>query len=100
MSVIGPVDYQENLEDFLNAQIRLNFIITIPIAVLFIAAGRILFSTGVIDSHLSMVLVTAGLAMPFMFFLWVVRRTFYVRQQQVGALFSSALYAFLMMGGL
>jgi hypothetical protein len=100
MSVIGPANYQENLEEYLHAQIRLNFIITIPIAILFFLAGRILLSTGVIDSRLSQVLVAAGLAMPFIFFLWVVRRTFYVRQQPVGALSSSVLYAFLMMGGL
>jgi len=100
MSVIGPANYQENLEEYLHAQIRLNFIITIPIAILFFLAGRILLSTGVIDTRLSQVLVAAGLAMPFIFFLWVVRRTFYVRQQPVGALSSSVLYAFLMMGGL
>jgi O-antigen/teichoic acid export membrane protein len=100
MSVIGPANYQENLEDYLNSQIRLNFIITIPIAILFILVGRILLSLGVVDTYLSQVLVAAGLAMPFLFFLWVVRRTFYVRQQPMGALFSSVLYAVLMMSGL
>jgi O-antigen/teichoic acid export membrane protein len=100
MSVIGPAIYQENLEDYLHAQIRLNFIITIPIAIMFFLAGRILQATGVIDSRLSQVLVAAGLAMPFIFFLWVVRRAFYARRQPVGALSSSILYAFFMMGGL
>ncbi len=100
MSVIGPSDYPGELDDYLYAQIRLNFIITIPVALLFALAGRALLWGGMVDAYLSQVLVAAGLALPFIFFLWVVRRTFYVRQQQKGALFSSALYALLLMGGL
>jgi O-antigen/teichoic acid export membrane protein len=100
MSVIGPANYPEELENYLNAQIRLNFIITMPIALLITLAGGTLLSVGVINPWLSRVLITAGLALPFIFFLWVVRRTFYVRQQPTGALFSSVLYAVLLMGGL
>jgi O-antigen/teichoic acid export membrane protein len=100
MSVIGPSNYPEELDDYLYAQIRLNFILTIPIALLLALAGKILLWVGMIDSYLSLVLVAAGLALPFILFLWVVRRTFYVRQQSKGALFSSVAYAILLMGGL
>jgi O-antigen/teichoic acid export membrane protein len=100
MSVIGPSHYPGELDDYLYAQIRLNFIITIPVAFLFALTGKILLWGGVVDAYLSQVLVAAGLALPFMLFLWVVRRTYYVRQQPNGALFSSALYAILLMGGL
>jgi O-antigen/teichoic acid export membrane protein len=100
MSVIGPADYPGELDEYLYAQIRLNFIITIPIALLFALTGKILLWGGLVDPYSSQVLVAAGLALPFIFFLWVVRRTFYVRQQPTGALFSSAVYAILLMGGL
>jgi O-antigen/teichoic acid export membrane protein len=100
MSVIGPADYPGELDEYLYAQIRLNFIITIPIALLFALTGKILLWGGLVDPYLSQVLVAAGLALPFIFFLWVVRRTFYVRQQPTGALFSSALYAIFLLGGL
>jgi O-antigen/teichoic acid export membrane protein len=100
MSVIGPSHYPGELDEYLYVQIRLNFIITIPVALLFALAGKALLWGGVVDNYLSQVLVTAGLALPFILFLWVVRRSFYVRQQPNGALFSSALYAILLMGGL
>jgi O-antigen/teichoic acid export membrane protein len=100
MSIIGPANYSEDLDEFLHAQIRLNFIITIPIALLLFMIGFVLQFIGTIDSWMSRVLISAGLALPFIFFLWVVRRTFYVRRQLKGALFSSVLYAFLVLGGL
>src|SRR3972149_2929972 len=100
MSVIGPANYANRLDDYLGQQIRLNFVLTVPLGLLMAALGWFVLVAGLGDPWLSRSLIGAGMALPFMLFLWVIRRAFYVAQRPMGALISSVLYATTLLSAL
>ncbi|MCX6026925.1 MAG: polysaccharide biosynthesis C-terminal domain-containing protein [Chloroflexi bacterium] len=93
MSIIGPANYADRLDQYLGQQIRLNFALTVPLGIVMAGSGWLLQVTGTGDPWLSRSLIGAGIALPFMLFLWVTRRAFYVIQRPMGALRSSVIYA-------
>jgi len=100
MSVIGPANYTDRMSAYLDRQIRLHFALTIPAGLLTAATGAALLAARVGDEWLAQALVGAGLALPFMLFLWTVRRMFYVVQRQAGALISSTAYLLILFPGI
>jgi O-antigen/teichoic acid export membrane protein len=100
MSVIGPARYPVHMRAFLSGQIRLHFLLTIPLGSLIALSGAGLLAIGMGDGWLPRALVGSGLALPFMLFLWMVRRMFYILQRPGAALLASGVYAATLLGGL
>jgi O-antigen/teichoic acid export membrane protein len=100
MSVIGPANYAGRMAVYLDRQIHLHFRFSLPVGLLTAAAGAILLAAKLGDQWLAAALVGAGLSLPFILFLWVARRMFYVVQRPAGALLSSCMYSVLLFSGL
>lgn len=99
MSVLGPGSYSHQMEAYLDAQIRLNFVLTLALSILMTLVGMILSIIHKGDPTLWRALVGGSLALPFILFLWTIRRIFYVVKRPASAMFSSGLYMLFLGAG-
>lgn len=95
ISILGPSRFAENKEEYFASQLRIHFLVTIPLSILFGLCGILLTSNLFRQTFLS-----ASLALPFMLLTWLARRTYYSNHQPLGAFVCSLLYALTLMVGL
>lgn len=93
MSVLGPVNYSNQLKNYLAHQYKLHFMVTIPVGML----GFLIFWRGrvLISSHqnvLSDLAIMMGV-LPFLLVSWVLRRIVYVLQLPALSALASGIYA-------
>ena len=99
MSVLGPALYADRIETYLSTQIRLHFVLTVPIALLMCITGIGLQATRQINPLLTPALIGSGLAFPLILLTWTVRRVFYTLGSPAKALYVSILYMLLLIPG-
>ena len=96
MTILGPANYSENIHAFVVTQIKIHFPFTAAMGLFLVIAGYLFpQASGFRD-----VLVSAGLSLPFLLLLWLVRRAFYVMQKPQRAMLSSFLYSMFLTIGL
>lgn len=95
MTILGPSKYSGHLRAFIFTQLRIHFPFTALMGGLMVAVGCTLRQSPMFGG----VLMGAGLALPFLLLIWLVRRAFYVIQKPSGALLSSSLYAIFLAVG-
>lgn len=100
MSVIGPAQHSDKLYQYMAGQIRLHFVLTLPIGLLVAITGWLLLTTQVGSAWLAKTLIGLGIAFPFLLLQWLVRRMFYIMERPSYAMFSSISYAILLLTGL
>jgi O-antigen/teichoic acid export membrane protein len=96
MTILGPSKYPERLRTFIFTQLQIHFPFAALMGGLMIVAGWMFRQSPTFSS----VLISTGLALPFLLLIWLVRRAFYVIQKPSGALFTSVLYTIFLAIGL
>jgi O-antigen/teichoic acid export membrane protein len=98
MTVNGPSAYSQRLPEYFGAQLRAHVILVGLLSALCLLAAGLLALLGP-DGILPGVILAAGLSVPFLLLLWLVRRMCYVVQKPLIALQGSGAYALLLLGG-
>jgi O-antigen/teichoic acid export membrane protein len=96
MNILGPSRYPGNLSAYLKAQVSLHFRLISVLGFLLAAIGTIILCFQP-ESLLAKALLGAGLALPMVLFIWLVRTAFYMLQKPAGALLSSGLYSLILL---
>jgi O-antigen/teichoic acid export membrane protein len=99
MSVMGPGRHASRLPAYFREQIVIHAKLTGLLSTLVLAAGGMAWQ---IAPHTSLpgAIVGSGLALPFLLFLWLVRRICYVLQRPSSAILGSATHLSLVICGL
>ena len=97
MSVIGPSKYLGKSGEYIRKQIRLHFGLTSLLGIFLFCAGGIAYFTGG-KSVLAEAIMGAGLALPMILFIYLVRLSFYMIQKPIGAALSSSVYLLILFG--
>jgi O-antigen/teichoic acid export membrane protein len=96
LTILGPAKYSNVLRSYIISQIKIHFLLTGTIGFIVTLAGFILG----FKSELGQSIISAGIALPFMLLIWLVRRIYYVLQFSLGAMICSGIYAILIIAGL
>lgn len=97
MSVLGPAQYPRHLADYMNAQVTLHFALCGSAGVLMCMAAGLMWMLG---NPLAPATLACALALPFLLFLWLVRRYCYCLQRPSAALVGSVSYCVTCFAGL
>jgi O-antigen/teichoic acid export membrane protein len=97
MSVLGPSKYKGEMPVYLTALFALHFLLTVPLGLITMFAGGLLHVSNV--ELLGNALFGAGVALPFLLLVWLVRRVCYIKHAPQHAVFLSAFYAIFALGG-
>lgn len=98
-SVIGPSRYQQNLGEYIIATSKAHFLVTTPIALLFLATGLVFRVFG-LSSEISDVLISLGFSFPIILYLWWFRRACYLQNNPFAAFWTSVSYSVLLCAGI
>lgn len=99
MSVLGPSRYANRLYAYLKGQVNLHFRLTALLGICLVGVGGILFVFQE-QTLLARTLLGAGIALPLMLWVWLIRRAFYMFQKPGGAVVSSIIYSFALLSSL
>jgi O-antigen/teichoic acid export membrane protein len=95
MLIFGPGKYRERFSEYLGILVRGHFAVMIPVASLVAAAAFLLgwaYSPAVQRAFLAL-----AIAAPFLLFLWLLRRAFYVRLSPGWAAAGGAVYLLILL---
>jgi len=98
MTVIGPSCYSQRLPDYFGAQLRAHVILVGCLSAICLLAAGLLALWGSRGLP-TIVILTAGLSVPFLLLLLLARRMCYVVQNPLLATQASSSYALLLLGG-
>jgi len=93
MSVFGPADYAEDLGSYIEVHLRIHAILTGLSGLALILCGIAAQSLLRMTSPLPSALIGAGIALPFILWVWLARRTAYVVRRPKLALQGSLAYS-------
>lgn len=95
MSVLGPSRHGDQMPRYIAYQFRMHAWLAGALALAMLLFGALLLKYGgpKSDPLLASAVMAAGVALPFMLFIWLARRIFYVLSLPAGALSCSVLYA-------
>jgi O-antigen/teichoic acid export membrane protein len=98
MSILGPANHRHEMPAYITQQIYLHFVISGGLGLLLVLAGLVVSEIGrqPADARLTSAMMGAGIALPFMLFIWLVRRIYYVLGNPIGALLCSLTYSALL----
>ena len=96
MSVFGPASYKDQLPAYLGKLLRLHFALTFALALL-LALGATCFLSFFGNRAVPDALLGAGLATPWILFLWLSRRAAYLQFRPALAVRSAAVYCLLVL---
>jgi O-antigen/teichoic acid export membrane protein len=102
MSVLGPSKHAGNLPQYISFQFRLHIWLSCGLGLSMLAVGGILRKFGGSETNgaLGSAIMAAAVALPFMLFIWLVRRIYYLLGKPTGALACSVLYAICLGAGI
>ncbi len=100
MSILGPVNHSERLYTYFWEQVRLHFFITVSFGTFVILCTLFYEQFPAANIHVSKVLITLGLVLPFQLLPWLLRRVFYVVLKPAISALGSTVYAFVILIGL
>ncbi len=92
MGVLGPSSYGGSLEDYLAAQLRLYFVLMMPLGFLLSLVVYFYMQSGA-NPFVCNILITLGIVLPFLQLPWMLRRTFYVMGTPAVSAKGSLIYA-------
>jgi O-antigen/teichoic acid export membrane protein len=95
MNVLGPANYKANIKAYIVGQLKVHFLVTISIGLLFsciLLGYNFLFTTRQID----IIWIYYFLCLPFMLLPWFVRRAFYLLGTPGMAATTSGLYGIIL----
>ena len=92
MSVFGPADYAEDLGSYIKAHLRIHIVLTGLFGLVLSLGGLAAQSLLRIASPLPPALIGAGIALPFILWVWLARRSAYVVRRPKLALLGSLAY--------
>ena len=90
ISVLGPANYKENLNEYLHSQYRIHFLLTLPLGLLMALSGWLV--SNFINKVLGQTIVSIGIVLPFLLLIWLSRRVSYLLGREGDALLASAVY--------
>lgn len=94
LSVLGPSIFVDKINSYIRLQVKNHFILTGCLSLLIIIISLFLKNNSIVSA-----LVSAGIALPFILFVWLLRRIFYVLHVPLYALLTSLFFAvFLILG--
>jgi len=96
MTVFGPSRYMDTIWRYFKANFHLHAIITLGMSGLILLAAAIL---GLLGNIISQTLVGLAIALPLILLYWLLRRECYILGRPALALWGSATYATLNLGG-
>jgi O-antigen/teichoic acid export membrane protein len=100
MSVFGTGKYFDYLEDYLSNQLIIHVIFCGLLSVIVIIVGGIMLLIKQVDHQLSLAILGMGVFIPFMFMMWLARRSCYVYGKPAWAFWASLVYAIVLLGSL
>ena len=91
MSILGPYNYRDRINSYLLTQVRLLFLLSIPISILL---GIIIWLDQFVSKHFATtsVLIFTAFSLPFILFPLLMRRVFYVLLKPGWAVLGSVIY--------
>jgi O-antigen/teichoic acid export membrane protein len=99
LSVIGPARYKSGISEYFRAQLVVHAVLVFPLAIATILGSLVVWRV-VPGSPLVGALLGAGIALPGLLLLWLVRRMCYVMQQPMTAVVGSGFYVLFVLAGL
>lgn len=93
ISVLGTGKYASRLKQYLQAQYKIHFFFTLLLSVLTISITQLLYSLGIISTLLYSAIQGAGVFLPLMLIIWLIRRIYYILGQPQVSFFVSLTYA-------
>jgi O-antigen/teichoic acid export membrane protein len=98
MTVIGPSSYPQRFTEYFSAQLRLHIVLTSILSGTILLCGGALIASK-FQHSLARIVLAAGISLPFLLLLLLVRRMCYTIQNPLLALRGSATYFALLLGG-
>lgn len=99
MSVFGTAKYSEDIHNYLSIQFIIHSIVTGSAGLFIFLTGGMIFYLSLTNSFLSLSIIGVGLFLPLLLLTWIARRIFYILGEPGWALFLSAFYSFILLGG-
>ena len=98
LSVIGPARYKSKISAYFHAQLAVHAALVLPLSAATILGSFVIWQLAP-HSPLVGAVLGAGLALPGLLLLWLVRRMCYVMQQPMTAVIGSGFYLLFVLAG-